>query len=228
MSKDRFYTTRLQEEHLDQAADVLTRSFLELNSIWKNNLPSYEHIMPIMRGKILPTLAPNAVGGCSYVLMKGRDVVGVSLQYEMLEFMKMPSMPSNIELFSKLGEAGKRLESSIDLTEVKRGEAIYGLYGVIDPNYAKMGLSLDFWWFCFAAGKANWKYYYSRISSPISLKMLQKLGAEVVAETDLELDDGQTEKLWMVRLPMGNTAPLSALRALSKRPKTEPAETARL
>jgi len=49
---------------------------------------------------------------------------------------------------------------------------------VIDPNYAKMGYSLLFWWFQRAIGmKAGWKYYYSRLSSPVSLKMLKQIGA---------------------------------------------------
>lgn len=68
------------------------------------------------------------------------------------------------------------------MSALKRGDAIYGLYGVIDPNYAKTGYSLLFWWYCFSLGqKAGWKYYYSRISSPVSLKMLQQLGAEVLS-----------------------------------------------
>jgi hypothetical protein len=37
-----------------------------------------------------------------------------------------------------------------------------------------------------AVGKeAGWKYYYSRISNIYSLKLLQKLGAEIIAEADL-------------------------------------------
>jgi len=41
---------------------------------------------------------------------------------------------------------------------------------------------LAFWWHCFVSGQVGgWKYYYSRISSPISLKMLLQLGAEVLA-----------------------------------------------
>ena len=77
----------------------------------------------------------------------------------------MPDMPCDIELFVKLAEAGKRLEKSIDLTEINRGHSGYGLYGVIDPNYCKLGLSLESWWTGFAAAKDMWKYYYSRVSS---------------------------------------------------------------
>lgn len=69
---------------------------------------------------------------------------------------------------------------------------MYGLYGVIDPDYANKGYSLTFWWQCFALGKVigGWKYYYSRVSNPLSLKMLQKLGAEVLAETTVSTDLG--------------------------------------
>jgi hypothetical protein len=71
------------------------------------------------------------------------------------------------------------LETKVDYSQLKRGEAIYGLYGVIDPDEASKGHSLKFWWNLFAIGKlGGWRYYYSRISSPVSLKMLKQLGAE--------------------------------------------------
>jgi hypothetical protein len=47
---------RFEEHHVDDAAKVLTRSFLMMNRIWKHYNLSYEQIFPIMRGKLLPTL----------------------------------------------------------------------------------------------------------------------------------------------------------------------------
>ena len=52
--------------------------------------------MPFMRGKILPTLAPNATGSFSYVLIKDKDVIGVSVTYELLSYIEMPDMPCDI------------------------------------------------------------------------------------------------------------------------------------
>ena len=119
--------------------------------------------------------------------MRGQTVIGVSVEYELLDYLKMPSMPTNLDLFRSIGEAGQRLQAKLDFSEFKRGEAIYGLYGVIDPSEANKGYSLQFWWNLFAMGKiGGWKYYYSRISSPLSLKMLLKLGAEILAEVDCE------------------------------------------
>ena len=175
------YITELKEEHIDQAAGVLTRSFIELNTIWKEHQPKFEEIFPIIRGKVVPSVA----AGWSFVLMKGQKVIGVSIEYELLDYLKMPSMPSNLELFKSIGNAGERLMAKLDFSHLKRGDAIYGLYGVIDPSESNQGHSLQFWWNLFAIGKiGGWKYYYSRISSPVSLKMLQKLGAEVLAEED--------------------------------------------
>ena len=51
------YITEFLEEHLEQATDVLTRSFLELNNIWKTHKPKYEDIYPFIRGKILPAIS---------------------------------------------------------------------------------------------------------------------------------------------------------------------------
>ena len=103
-------------------------------------------------------------------------------------------MPTKLDLFKSIGAAGEKLQAKVDFSDLKRGDAIYGLYGVIDPSEANKGHSLQFWWNLFAMGKiGGWKYYYSRISSPVSLKMLQKLGAEVIAEADCE-----NEKMWMI------------------------------
>ena len=101
-------------------------------------------------------------------------------------------MPSELTLFAKLAEAGQRLEKQLQVESLNRGDAIYGLFGVIDPEYANRGYSLSFWWQCFARGKVGgWKYYYSRISSPVSLKMLQQLGAEIIAETSVKTEMGE-------------------------------------
>ena len=66
--------------------------------------------------------------------MKGYKVIGVSIQYELLEYFRNPSMPSKLELFKKLGQAGQKLEEKVDFSDLKKGDAIYGLYGVIDPS----------------------------------------------------------------------------------------------
>lgn len=112
------------------------------------------------------------------VLIKNERVIGCGLGCDLLDYLQTPSMPTKLELFSKLGKAGKELEKQLDFTGLKRGDACYGPYAVIDPKEASQGYSLKFWWECFAYGKVSgWKYYYSRISSPVSLKMLLKLGA---------------------------------------------------
>lgn len=102
-----------------------------------------------MRGKLIPALGK----GWSYVrllliqvLLYDQKVIGVNLQYEFLDYLHTPSMPTDLALFAKLGKAGQELESKLDLKGLKRGDAVYGLFGVIDPLYANRGYSLSFWW----------------------------------------------------------------------------------
>jgi hypothetical protein len=38
--------------------------------------------------------------------MRGPKVIGVSIEYELLDYLKMPSMPSELELFKIIGKAG--------------------------------------------------------------------------------------------------------------------------
>ena len=59
----------------------------------------------------------------------------------------------------------------MDLTGVKRGEIVVGVYAVMDPDYASKGYSILFWWICMTIGKlAGWKTYYSRSSNIYSRK----------------------------------------------------------
>lgn len=48
------YITDMTEQHLEQATDLLVRSFLTLNSIWKKYNYTYETIYPILRSKVVP------------------------------------------------------------------------------------------------------------------------------------------------------------------------------
>jgi len=66
---------------------------------------------------------------------------------------------------------------------------------------------MRFWWYQFAIGKVGgWKYYYSRISSPISLKLLLRFGAEIVAETEV-VGIGGKHKMWMIRIDLRKPMP---------------------
>ena len=110
--------------------------------------------------------------------MKGKKIVGVSIQYDLLEYLRMPHMPSNLQLFKQIWQTGKNLDKKIDYSSFKPGDVSYGVYGVIDPSEAGNKHAMRFWWYQFAIGKVGgWKYYYSRISSPVSLKLLLRFGA---------------------------------------------------
>jgi hypothetical protein len=61
----------------------------------------------------------------------------------------------------------------VDISQIKRGETVVGVYAVIDPAYASKGYSIKFWWQCLAIGKSvGWKTYYSRSSNIYSRKGL--------------------------------------------------------
>jgi hypothetical protein len=57
--EERISFTDMREEHLDGAARVLTRAFLELNEIWKVYAPTYDQVYPVIRGKIMPSVKSN-------------------------------------------------------------------------------------------------------------------------------------------------------------------------
>lgn len=45
-----------------------------------------------MRSKVIPSLRQ----GWSFVLLKESKVIGVSIEYELMDYLKMPSFPSEL------------------------------------------------------------------------------------------------------------------------------------
>jgi hypothetical protein len=54
---DNVQITFMTEEHFEAATDLLVRSFMTLNPIWKKYNYTYETIYPIMRVKVVQGLA---------------------------------------------------------------------------------------------------------------------------------------------------------------------------
>lgn len=66
----------MRQDHFDQSASLVSRSFLEMNSIWKRYKSQYEEIIPILRENIKGTPS-----GLSHCLMKGEKIIGVTIQH---------------------------------------------------------------------------------------------------------------------------------------------------
>ncbi len=62
---------------------------------------------------------------------------------------------------------------------------------------------------------------YSRISSEVSLKILQKLGAEIVNEAEYT-EDGLKEKIWMIKINLLNPFPTYQMLKLMMKKTVEP------
>lgn len=82
-------------------------------------------------------------------------------------------MPNNLELFKKLSKVAQELEGSIDLSQTKRGEALFAAFGAVDQDYANQGFSFMFTWLSIAIMKASgYKTYYVRSTNLYSRKMV--------------------------------------------------------
>ena len=77
------YITTFKEEHLDEGTGVITRAFLQLNPIWKKNGITYEDVYSMVRGKTVPSIKY----GWSEVLIRGNQIIGVSIQYDFIEYL---------------------------------------------------------------------------------------------------------------------------------------------
>lgn len=140
-------------------------------------------------------------------MIKERKLIGCSINFDLFDYLSLPKMPTNLELFKKIRETGKNLDEKLDYSQFKPGEVCYGLYGGIDPIEAGNQAAIKFWWYQVAMGKlGGWKYFYSRLSSPISLKLLERLGGEIVAQTDVVGSEGK-QKMWMIRIDLRKPFP---------------------
>ena len=45
----------------------------------------------------------------SKVLYEGEQIIGVTVHMDMIDYVKSPSMPNNIDLFKKLSKVGQAL-----------------------------------------------------------------------------------------------------------------------
>ena len=85
---------------------------------------------------------------------------------------------------------------------------------------------MKFWWNQFAIGKVGgWRYYYSRISSPVSLNLLLRLGAQIIADVDVVGTNGK-HKMWMIQIDLqkpfpsySNLASLMSQNTTNNKPK---------
>jgi hypothetical protein len=105
----------------------------------------------------------------SFVLTLQGRIIGAAIQMDYVDYINAPPVKHNNELMARLGRYAALLDKHIPVREgenIRRGEICYGLYGVIDPQFANKGYSLRFWSTQFSLGKAfGWKCYYSRFSN---------------------------------------------------------------
>lgn len=68
-----------------------------------------------MRGRILPSMKSKG----SYVLVEDDVVIGTAIQYDMIDYVKMPNMPTNLEFLKKLEIIGSKLQGNLDINQMK-------------------------------------------------------------------------------------------------------------
>ena len=54
----------------------------------------------------------------------------------MIDFIKMLSMPKNLEFFKNSSKFDEIIQGFVDLSKIKRGELVYALLIAIDRDYA--------------------------------------------------------------------------------------------
>ena len=67
-------------------------------------------------------------------MLKEKEVIGCSVNLDLFDYLTMPRMPTNLDLFKKIGITGKNLDDKLDYSEFKPGEICFGLYGGINPK----------------------------------------------------------------------------------------------
>jgi hypothetical protein len=104
-------------------------------------------------------------------------MIGATANYDLTDYFNIGGK-SDSKLFNLLGKYGAKVEKPLQEAHYKKNEAIYGAFAAIAPEHSFKGYSLWFWIEGFKLmQKVGFTSYYSRMSSPISLFLLKKLGA---------------------------------------------------
>lgn len=88
---------------------------------------------------------------------------------------------------------------------LKKGEALYGYGGTLDPKYANAGVSKKLWALGFVSVKvAGWKTYYTRASNRITTKVLKLFGAKVIKVVPINEEGVQGEFLELIKFDLAD------------------------
>lgn len=135
-------------------------------------------------------------------------LIGATGNFPLEQYLIMPGKPTKSKLFDLLGRYGAEVESIIPSLHDRPGEAVYGAFAAIAPEHSFKGYSLWFWIEGFKLmQQVGYKNYYSRMSSPVSLFLLKKIGAVPINEIEFTEEEVKGQKLVLVRIDLTKRLP---------------------
>jgi hypothetical protein len=100
-------------------------------------------------------------------------MIGLTAYLDMIDFVKMPNMPNNLEFFQNSSKFDEIIQDFVDLSKIKRGEFVFGLLIAIDKDYPSKRYSVTFITQSITILKTlGWKVLYARSSNIYSRKVL--------------------------------------------------------
>lgn len=166
--------------------------------------PDYDDVYDIFYYKMFESMRQNMAYGF-YVDGK---LIGATGNYPLEEYLSMPAKPTKSKLFDLLSRYGGELEQVISQMHDRRGSTVYGAFAAIAAEHNSKGYSLWFWLEGFKLMQiAGYTNYYSRMSNPVSLFLLQKIGAKVINSIELAEEEVKGQKLVLVQLDLTKKLP---------------------
>lgn len=163
------------EQELHAASKLLTEAFVNLNNIWKTMEPDYQDVYDIFYYKMFESLRQFM----AYGFYVDGVMVGATGNYPLEYYLSMSGKPTKSKLFDYLAKYGQKVEEVFPSFHHRNGDAVYGAFAAMAPEHSFKGYSLWFWIEGFKLMQTvGYKTYYSRMSSPVSLLLLKKIGAE--------------------------------------------------
>lgn len=128
---------------------------------------------------------------------------------DMIDYMTMPTVHTDCQLFHMLGKYGKQVERQLQEKPWSKGDSLYFMYGAVSPLKGSKGFCEKFWWSVLSIAKlSGYKSCYARASNPVSRHLLQKMGAEIVETVQLEEPDlNGSSFMWLMRLDLQKDMP---------------------
>ena len=178
----------LTEDKLPEAADLMTDAFLTRNDIWKELKVPREDAEKVMKARVLKFYQGNLSVVLFYLIQMmvdpgTRELAMIGTAMDLTDYLKPDPNPLVLGPWqARIKKIAHELEHDFfQSLNPKKGEYIYADIGAVKKKFISKNGSFTLWGVGFGIyGLLGFKYMFGRASSPVTVKILERIGVKVI------------------------------------------------